>query len=161
MAPSEANPPEPPNPHALARIGKPTDRAGEMLVASSQASEAEVDVIEMAIDHPPPKPDHFGTAVSALGAIYTIARAISAPVADRKLNAAVIAAAAILGVAQVTRYVVALLAKTPIKNKAKQHIRRMRIAQGCKVEDEPPSNWRRLRELLWRKVLAFLGDKTP
>lgn len=110
----------------------------------------------MAIDHPPPKADHFGAAVSVLGAIYVIARAIGAPLADKQLNSFVIGAAGVLGVAQVTRWVMAVFAKKPIKNKAKQHIRKYRIAQGWKPEDEQVSNWRRLSNALWARVFRWV-----
>ncbi len=144
---------------ALARAAT-NPRSAELVVPSSKATEAEVDVIEMAIDHPPPKPDHLGTPVSVLGAVGLILKTIASPVDQFGWkDVGVIAVSGVLGAALLTRYVIALSAKTPIKDKAKEHIRTMRIAHGWKPKDEPSSNWKRLRELLWRKVFAFLGDK--
>jgi hypothetical protein len=131
-------------------------RGDRRMVPTSHATEAELDVLEMAIDHPPPKADHFGTGVSVLGAVYVIARAIGTPIADRNLNLFVIVAAGVLGVAQMLRWVTALFAKTPIKNKAKEHIRRMRIAQGWKPDGDQVSNWKRLSDAVWARVFRLV-----
>ncbi len=137
-------------------------RGGSLTVPSSQAIEAEVDVIEMAIDHPPRKADHFGTAVSVAGAVALILKTIAAPVDHYgPKDLGVIIASAVLGIALATRYVTALFAKTPIKDKAKEHIRKYRVAQGWKPEVAQVSNWRRLSNALWAHVFRRVELPAP
>jgi hypothetical protein len=118
-----------------------------------------LDTIERAIDHPPAKPDHFGTAVSVLGAIVIVLRTLGAPSNDKGQDLMLVIAAAGLGGAQFVRYLTALFAKTPLKDGAKKHIQMLKIAQGWKPEDDPVSNWRRLRNLLWARIFHVLSLK--
>jgi hypothetical protein len=138
---------------ALTRVPAPTDRGANIVVPSSKATEAELDDIELAIDHPPKPADHFGTAVSVLGALGLI---LKTSITDRYGLPTILAAAA-LGAIQIARYASALLAPTPLKSVAKKHIRRLKVAQGWKPEEEQPSNWRKLRLFIWARLFEFFA----
>jgi len=116
-----------------------------------------LDTIERAIDHPPPKADHFGTAVSLLGAAYAIIKTRQSPTGDADKDLALMLIAAALGGAQFLRYLGALFAKTPNKNAAKEIIRVLREAQGYPTP--PETAWQKLRRLLWARLFHLLSPK--
>jgi hypothetical protein len=142
-----------------------SNRGGLMEVASAQTIEAEVIVVEMALDYPPTKADIFATVVSVLGALGLILKTVASPIDHYgPKDIGLIVASAVLGIAQATRYVMALRAKTPIKDRAKKYIRQWRIDQGWKPEDEEdptrPSPWKHLDNLMWARLFKRLGDDT-
>jgi len=138
----------------------PTERGGALLVASSKATEAEVDDIEKAIDHPPTKPDLWATVVSVAGSAGVIARTITAPIDHGgPKDLAVLVVFSALGGSQFVRYLMALFSKTPLQDLAKRHIDRLKRAQGWKPEGEPVTNWQRLRKALWDRAFAFVEHK--
>jgi len=143
---------------ALDRVPPTTDRSSRLVVPSSHATGGELDSIEMAIDHPPPKADHFGTALAVLGAAALIAKTIASPIDHLgSKDLSVIILSSVLGAFQFLRYWQALTAPTPIKKLAKQHIRQLKLAQGW--QPPPPSNWEILRAEIWRRTLERFGIK--
>jgi hypothetical protein len=98
--------------------------------------------------------------VSVSGAIGLILKTVASPVDHfGPKDVGLIGVSAVLGIAQAARYVMALLAKTPIKDKAKQHIRKYRIAQGWKPEGDHMTRWGLLQLVLWNRLIAFLSPK--
>jgi hypothetical protein len=116
---------------------------------------ASLNTIELAIDHPSPKADHFGTAVSVFGAIVIVLKAVGAAMTGK--DWALVLAAAVLGGMQLLRYISALFAKTPNRDAAKAYIADLRTAQGW----TPPSetNWQKFRRLMWERIFRTLEYK--
>jgi hypothetical protein len=117
-----------------------------------------LDDIELAIEHPPAKPDHAGTAISLIGAGGLVAKTLASPIDHGWKDALVIGLSIFLSGALLFRWARACIAKTPSKDLAKKHILRLKLAQGWKPP--PPSNWKRLRMLLWQKMFDWLSRRS-
>ena len=131
-----------------------------MRMPSAKVTEAEVDDIEAAIDHPPSKADHFGMLASVVSAVYTIARTKSASIDHGgPIDSWVIGSAFAIGLIQIVRYVLAIFEKKTkvLKRLAKTHIRRIREHAGWSIP--PPTGWQRIKTAGVDRIVHILSPK--